>query len=58
MEIEVIVHDAEEGGYWAEFPTMAGSATQGETVAELMRNLQEAIAGCLGSQGAIRQTSL
>ena len=47
MEIEVIVHDAEEGGYWAEVPAIPGCATQGETFEELIANLHEAIDGCL-----------
>jgi predicted RNase H-like HicB family nuclease len=47
MEIEVIVHDAEEGGYWAEVPAIPGCASQGETVDELLQNIHEAIEGCL-----------
>jgi len=47
MKIKVIVHDADEGGYWAEVPTIPGCATQGETFEELLRNLHEAIEGCL-----------
>ena len=47
MEINVIVHDAEEGGYWAEVPTMSGCATQGEMFVELIQNLYEAVEGCL-----------
>jgi predicted RNase H-like HicB family nuclease len=47
MKLKAIVHEAEEGGYWAEVPALPGCATQGETVEELMRNLQEAIQGCL-----------
>ena len=47
MKIKIVVHDAEEGGYWAEVPTIPGCATQGETMRELMRNLREAIKGCL-----------
>jgi predicted RNase H-like HicB family nuclease len=47
MKIKVVVHEAEEGGYWAEVPAIPGCATQGETMEELMRNLQEAIEGCL-----------
>jgi hypothetical protein len=31
MKIKVIVHEAEEGGYWAEVPAIPGCATQGET---------------------------
>jgi predicted RNase H-like HicB family nuclease len=47
MKIKVVVHDAEEGGYWAEVPAIPGCATQGETMEELLRNLHEAIEGCL-----------
>jgi len=47
MEISIIVHEVEEGGYWAEVPTLPGCATQGETLQELMCNLAEAIAGWL-----------
>jgi predicted RNase H-like HicB family nuclease len=47
MKIKVVVHEAEEGGLWAEVPAIPGCATQGETMDELMRNLHEAIEGCL-----------
>jgi len=47
MKIRVIVHEAEEGGYWAEIPSIPGCATQGETLDELLQNLLEAIEGCL-----------
>lgn len=47
MKRKVIIHEAEEGGYWAEVPTSPGCATQGETVEELSRNLYEAVDGCL-----------
>jgi len=43
----VVVHKAEEGGYWAEVPAIPGCATQGETMEELGFNLREAIEGCL-----------
>jgi predicted RNase H-like HicB family nuclease len=46
MKIKVVVHDAEEGGFWAEVPAIPGCATQGETFEELLRNLFEAIEGC------------
>ena len=52
MNIKAIVHEAEEGGFWAEVPAIPGCATQGETMDELMRNLQEAIAGCLAVEVA------
>ncbi len=46
MKIKVVVHEAEEGGYWAEVPAIPGCATQGETMEELMANVHEAIEGC------------
>lgn len=47
MKFKAIVHDAEEGGFWAEVPAIPGCATQGETMEELLVNLREAIEGCL-----------
>ena len=47
MKLKVIVHDAEEGGYWAEVPAIPGCATQGDTFEELLSNLYEAVEGCL-----------
>jgi predicted RNase H-like HicB family nuclease len=47
MKIKVVVHEADEGGFWAEVPAIPGCATQGETMDELLRNLHEAIEGCL-----------
>ena len=49
MEISAIVHEAEEGGYWAEVPELPGCATQGESLEELAQNLVEAVAGCLAT---------
>lgn len=47
MKLKVVVHEAEEGGYWAEVPSIPGCATQGETFEELLQNLYEAVEGCL-----------
>lgn len=47
MKLKVIVHEAEEGGYWAEIPSIPGCATQGETFDELLGNIYEAVEGCL-----------
>jgi Uncharacterized conserved protein len=47
MKIKVVVHEAEEGGFWGEVPAIPGCASQGETLDELMKNLHEAIEGCL-----------
>jgi len=47
LKIKVIVHEALEGGFWAEVPSIAGCATQGETFEELLSNLYEAVEACL-----------
>ncbi len=47
MKLKAVIHEAEEGGFWAEVPAIPGCATQGETMEELMANLREAIEGCL-----------
>ncbi len=47
MKIKTIIHEADEGGFWAEVPSIPGCATQGETFEELLSNLYEAIEGCL-----------
>ena len=39
----VIIHVAEEGGYWAEVAELPGCASQGETRQELLENIREAI---------------
>ena len=44
MEYSVIVHEAEEGGYWVEVPALPGCYSQGESVAEALGNAKEAIA--------------
>jgi len=47
IKVKVIVHEAEEGGFWAEVPALPGCFTQGETRAELEANLRDAVEGCL-----------
>ncbi|GMT42867.1 MAG: hypothetical protein IEMM0002_1278 [bacterium] len=47
MKIKVVIHEAEEGGFWAEVPAIPGCATQGETFEELLQNIYEAVEGCL-----------
>ena len=47
MKLEAVVHEAEEGGYWAEVPAIPGCATEGDSFEELLGNLHEAIEGCL-----------
>jgi predicted RNase H-like HicB family nuclease len=43
MKIQAIVHNAEEGGFWAEVPALPGCVTQGETMDEIRDNLKEAV---------------
>ena len=47
MKLKVIIHEAEEGGFWAEVPSILGCVTQGETFDELLTNIYEAVEGCL-----------
>ena len=44
MKIKAIIHEAEEGGFWAEVPALPGCSTQGDTLEELTENLKDAIA--------------
>jgi predicted RNase H-like HicB family nuclease len=57
MKIKVVIHEAEEGGYWAEVPAIPGCATQGETFEELLQNLYEAVEGCLAVDVSPAKTS-
>jgi len=45
MKIKIVVHEAEEGGFWAEVPALPGCASQGDTMDELVANVREAIEG-------------
>ena len=47
MKIKTIIHKAEEGGYWAEVPSIPGCVTQAESFEELIKNLYDAVEGCL-----------
>ena len=47
MKLKVIIHEAKDGGYWAEVPAIPGCATQGESFEDLLGNLYEAVEGCL-----------
>jgi predicted RNase H-like HicB family nuclease len=43
MTLKAIIHKAEEGGFWAEVPSLPGCVTQAETLNELKANLREAV---------------
>ena len=47
MKLKLIIHEAEEGGFWAEVPSIPGCATQGEDLKELIANIYDAVEGCL-----------
>jgi len=47
VKLKVAVHEAEEGGFWVDAPSIPGCATQGENFEDLLGNLHEAIEGCL-----------
>ena len=43
MEYTVVVHQAEEGGFWVEVPALPGCYYQGESVESALENVMEAI---------------
>ena len=43
QEYVLIIHPAEEGGYWAEVPALPGCYVQGENVEELLSEAPEII---------------
>ena len=47
MVLRVVIHEAEEGGFWAEVPALPGCLTQAETLVELRVRAKEAIEGYL-----------
>jgi predicted RNase H-like HicB family nuclease len=47
MILKVIIHEAEEGGFWAEVPAIPGCMSQGDTLKNLIENLYDAVEGCL-----------
>jgi len=49
MNIKIVVHEAEEGGFWGEAPALPGCASQGDTLDELMANMREAIEGWMAA---------
>ena len=49
MILKAVIHEAEEGGFWAEVPAIPGCATQGDTMEELVANLREAVEGCFAA---------
>ncbi len=56
MKLKVVVPEAEEGGFWAEVPAIPGCCTHGEDFEELLKNLYEAVEGCLSVDVATTTT--
>ncbi len=57
MKIKVVVHEAEEGGFWAEVPAIPGCVTEGDTWEELLKNIYDAVDGCLSVDATPSDTS-
>jgi predicted RNase H-like HicB family nuclease len=47
MKLQVVIHPAEEGGFWAEIPAFLGCVSEGETLEETLANIKEAAEGWL-----------
>jgi len=59
MTLKAIIHEAEDGGFWAEVPALPGCVTQGDTVEEVTSNLREAVEGWLSvetTEGPVAQS--
>jgi predicted RNase H-like HicB family nuclease len=44
MDYLLLIHRAEEGGYWAEVPVLDGCFVQGETLEDLLDDAPHAVA--------------
>jgi predicted RNase H-like HicB family nuclease len=43
MDYTIQIHQAEEGGFWSEVPSLPGCFSQGETIDETLQSTKEAI---------------
>ena len=43
MDYTILIHQAEEGGFWSEVPDLPGCYSQGESIDETLQNTKEAI---------------
>jgi predicted RNase H-like HicB family nuclease len=48
MVLKVLVHQADEGGFWAEVPALPGCVTQAESMPDLILRAKESIEAYLG----------
>jgi predicted RNase H-like HicB family nuclease len=42
-EYTILIHSAEEGGFWVEVPALTGCFSQGESIEEAIKNVKVAI---------------
>ena len=49
MKLNVVIHQADEGGYWAEVPPVPGCAIQGDSIEKLLKNVHKAVRGACPS---------
>jgi len=49
MNFKVVLQEAEEGGYIVSCPALPGCHSQGDNAEEALKNIKEAIVGCLES---------
>ena len=52
-KLTAIIHEAEEGGYWAEVPALPGCFSQGETREEIEANIRESAEGWLEARAEL-----
>ncbi len=50
VTLKVLIHTADEGGFWAELSALLGCVSQGETVDEVRANVRKAIEGWLRAE--------
>jgi predicted RNase H-like HicB family nuclease len=48
LKLRIVIHPAEEGGFWAEVPGFPGCVSEGDTLQEIRFNIREAFEGVLG----------
>ncbi len=60
MKLKVLLHPAEEGGFWAEVPALPGCVSEGETFEETLANIREAAEGWLvvAAEQALAETQV
>ena len=57
----VVIHEDQDGEFWAEVPTLPVCYSQGETINELKANVREAIAGVrevMKEQGKLPESAI